>query len=285
MRVDRQRRNRQRLVGEGGRRGEQDGGREPHRSSHGGMYTICVERQSDALAAPARGDMADLSAFPINREMAGDPSRPPAALQPADAERGQGLDHAGGDRPALRAASRSISAPTTSGRRNSCRSTPTARSRRSSIPTGPTASRWRCSNRARSCSISRRRPASCCPPSRRARYETLDWLIFQMGGIGPMFGQVGFFHKFAGREYEDKRPLDRYRRGIEAAARRAGEPPRRPRLDDGRRIHRSPTSRRSAGCAISSASMAPAISWNGTSSRTCSAGSISGSRGRRCSAG
>ena len=43
-----------------------------------------------------------------------------------------------------------------------------------------------------------------------ARYETLQWLMFQMAGIGPMFGQVGFFHKFAGREYEDKRPLDRY---------------------------------------------------------------------------
>ncbi|MCD9569036.1 glutathione binding-like protein [Pseudomonas protegens] len=43
-----------------------------------------------------------------------------------------------------------------------------------------------------------------------ARYETIQWLMFQMGGIGPMFGQVGFFNKFAGREYEDKRPLERY---------------------------------------------------------------------------
>ena len=43
-----------------------------------------------------------------------------------------------------------------------------------------------------------------------ARYETIQWLMFQMGGIGPMFGQLGFFHKFAGREYEDKRPRDRY---------------------------------------------------------------------------
>jgi len=42
------------------------------------------------------------------------------------------------------------------------------------------------------------------------RYETLAWLFFQMASIGPMFGQVGFFHKFAGREYEDKRPLQRY---------------------------------------------------------------------------
>jgi GST-like protein len=42
------------------------------------------------------------------------------------------------------------------------------------------------------------------------RYQTLQWLMFQMGGIGPMFGQLGFFHKFAGKDYEDKRPRDRY---------------------------------------------------------------------------
>ncbi|MGL4231409.1 MAG: glutathione binding-like protein [Casimicrobium sp.] len=42
------------------------------------------------------------------------------------------------------------------------------------------------------------------------RHETIQWLMWQMGGVGPMFGQLGFFHKFAGREYEDKRPRDRY---------------------------------------------------------------------------
>jgi GST-like protein len=42
------------------------------------------------------------------------------------------------------------------------------------------------------------------------RYETIAWLMFQMGGIGPMFGQLGFFNRFAGREWEDKRPLQRY---------------------------------------------------------------------------
>ncbi|MBU1375378.1 MAG: glutathione S-transferase N-terminal domain-containing protein [Alphaproteobacteria bacterium] len=42
------------------------------------------------------------------------------------------------------------------------------------------------------------------------RYETLAWVMWQMGGPGPMFGQLGFFNKFAGREYEDKRPLERY---------------------------------------------------------------------------
>ena len=42
------------------------------------------------------------------------------------------------------------------------------------------------------------------------RYQTIQWLMFQMGAIGPMFGQLGFFHKFAGRDFEDKRPRDRY---------------------------------------------------------------------------
>jgi len=48
------------------------------------------------------------------------------------------------------------------------------------------------------------------PQDAAGRYETIQWLMFQMGGIGPMFGQVGFFHKFAGKAYEDKRPRDRY---------------------------------------------------------------------------
>lgn len=48
------------------------------------------------------------------------------------------------------------------------------------------------------------------PQDTAGRYETLQWLMFQMGGIGPMFGQLGFFHKFAGKDYEDKRPRDRY---------------------------------------------------------------------------
>jgi GSH-dependent disulfide-bond oxidoreductase len=48
------------------------------------------------------------------------------------------------------------------------------------------------------------------PADVAGRYETLQWLMFQMGGIGPMFGQLGFFHKFAGKDYEDKRPRDRY---------------------------------------------------------------------------
>ncbi len=48
------------------------------------------------------------------------------------------------------------------------------------------------------------------PQDAAGRYETMQWIMFQMGGIGPMFGQLGFFHKFAGKDFEDKRPRDRY---------------------------------------------------------------------------
>jgi len=48
------------------------------------------------------------------------------------------------------------------------------------------------------------------PKDEAQRYQTIQWLMFQMGGVGPMFGQVAFFHRFAGKEYEDKRPRDRY---------------------------------------------------------------------------
>jgi GST-like protein len=48
------------------------------------------------------------------------------------------------------------------------------------------------------------------PRDGAGRYETLQWLMFQMGGVGPMFGQVGFFNKFGGKDYADKRPRERY---------------------------------------------------------------------------
>lgn len=51
------------------------------------------------------------------------------------------------------------------------------------------------------------------------RYQVIQWLMFQMGGIGPMFGQVGFFHKFAGKDIEDQRPKERY---VKEAARLLG---------------------------------------------------------------
>ena len=57
------------------------------------------------------------------------------------------------------------------------------------------------------------------PEDTAGRYETLQWLMWQMGGVGPMFGQVGFFNKFAGKDFEDKRPLQRY---VEEARRLLG---------------------------------------------------------------
>lgn len=42
------------------------------------------------------------------------------------------------------------------------------------------------------------------------KHRITQWLMFQMGGVGPMFGQLGFFYKFAGSEIEDPRPRERY---------------------------------------------------------------------------
>ena len=49
------------------------------------------------------------------------------------------------------------------------------------------------------------------PSDPAGRWQAIQWLMWQMGGVGPMFGQLGYFHKFAGREIEDKRPHERYR--------------------------------------------------------------------------
>jgi GSH-dependent disulfide-bond oxidoreductase len=48
------------------------------------------------------------------------------------------------------------------------------------------------------------------PADAARRYETIQWVFFQIGHIGPMFGQLGYFHKFAGKDIPDKRPLERY---------------------------------------------------------------------------
>ena len=104
-------------------------------------------------------------------------------------------------------------------------------------------------------------------PSGAVRYETLQWLAFQVAGVGPMFGQLGFFHKFAGKDYEDKRPRDRYR-------------PKRNGFSTcwtsvckaavgswamNTRLRISPTSR---WCATWSVSMKPRTWWDSTSTRT-----------------
>ena len=48
------------------------------------------------------------------------------------------------------------------------------------------------------------------PAEPARRWECIQWLFFQMASIGPMFGQLGYFNKFAGREIADKRPRERY---------------------------------------------------------------------------
>jgi GST-like protein len=48
------------------------------------------------------------------------------------------------------------------------------------------------------------------PQDKARRYETIQWLMFQMAGVGPMFGQLGYFHKFIGKDVEDKRPRDHF---------------------------------------------------------------------------
>src|SRR3546814_3349598 len=63
------------------------------------------------------------------------------------------------------------------------------------------------------------------PADAAARWETIQWVFFQMASIGPMLGQGGFFNKFAGKDYEDKRPLQSY---VKAPQRRLGVRARRP---------------------------------------------------------
>jgi Glutathione S-transferase, N-terminal domain len=74
------------------------------------------------------------------------------------------------------------------------------------------------------------------PRDAAGRYETIQWLMFQMGGIGPMFGQLGFFHKFRWQGLRRQAPARPLRGRIEAPAEGAGSAIGRPGLDHGRRV-------------------------------------------------
>ena len=122
------------------------------------------------------------------------------------------------------------------------------------------------------------------PKEPARRWQTIQWLHFQMGGIGPMFGQVGFFHKFAGKDFEDKRPLQRYVDGSEAPARRDGNAPRRAGNGSWMTSTPLPISRCSAGCATSSASTARARSSRSTRSSMSRSGWSADWHAPQCSA-
>lgn len=50
------------------------------------------------------------------------------------------------------------------------------------------------------------------PADANGKYETLCWVMFQMGGVGPMFGQFGHFFKFAADKVANNSyPMERYR--------------------------------------------------------------------------
>ena len=186
--------------------------------------------------------MSSLSAFPIATQLARAKSRHPAALFVPDAERREGLDRAGG-----------IGLPYEAHPVNILKNeswTPeflVAQSERknSGDPRSERAGR----QAARTVRIGRdpastspTRPASSCRPIQRAATRPCSGCIFQMGGIGPMFGQLGFFHKFAGSELRGQAPARALRRRIEAPARCDGDAARRAGSGSWATISPSPTS-------------------------------------------
>ncbi len=48
-------------------------------------------------------------------------------------------------------------------------------------------------------------------PDPAERYQTIQWLMWQMGGVGPMFGQFGHFHAADGQHIDDKYAWRRYK--------------------------------------------------------------------------
>ena len=154
-------------------------------------------------------------------------------------QRPQGFDHARRARPAVSRAcdqhrqERTVHAGVRGDQPR------TARSRRSSIRTAPTASRIAMMESGAILRLSRRqdRPVSAAPIA--SKYDALQWLMFQMGGVGPMFGQVHHFLRAAPEPVPYA--IERYIEGNGASVRRAGPASRRRRISRRTNI-RSPTS-------------------------------------------
>ena len=133
-----------------------------------------------------------------------------AALFPADAEWREGLDHAGRDRSAVRG--HLVDFGKGDQRTPEYLSlNPYGKIPAIIDPAGPGGKPLPLFESGAILLYLAEKTGKLMPADPAARYETLEWLFFQMAAMGPMFGQVGYFHKFAGREIEDKRPLHRYR--------------------------------------------------------------------------
>nr|AGU93662.1 GST-family protein [Pseudomonas aeruginosa] len=153
--------------------------------------------------------MTDLSSFPITQRW---PASYPDRLQLYAAPTPNGVKVSMMlERLACRMSPTSSTSRTTSRRiQRSCRSNPNGRIPAIIDPAGPRRpAHWHTGKPVRSSSIWPQDGAliSTTPAQ---RYETLAWVFFQVSGVGPTFGQLGFFLRFAGKDYEDKRPRQRF---------------------------------------------------------------------------
>lgn len=57
-----------------------------------------------------------------------------------------------------------------------------------------------------------RKSGKFLPEDPRLQSETLQWLFFQVGGVGPMFGQFGHFFKYAKDKCDHPYPVERYQK-------------------------------------------------------------------------
>ena len=192
---------------------------------------------SPALLPPAR---ARYRWLPSSRK---GPShdRPLCADQP---ERAASLHHARRDRAALQGESSSTSGRATIPARHSASSIRTARSRSIVDHEGPGGKPYTVIEFGRDPDVSRREerpvPAQGHWP---ARYEVIQWLMVQVAGIGPMFGQFTHFNMFApaGNDYSVSRYQTEVLRLYDLLEERLGAVPypRRRRILDRRHRHLS----------------------------------------------